>query len=231
MDPKLAKAALEALKNDDKEAALALLEQLITTEITGEAGDDGEPPPDAGATAENADQPPPDPNAPPAPAPDKKQEEMAALSRELVTLSGRDAGEALAYFRDLHASAAQRSADAAVLEAGERRGLVAELVQLGVETPALAWQRDAAGEIPSGDARVPVKRLADEPIADLRSRVTVLRAVRGKTAPAAGNGPRPPAPAAPVITLTKAEQDYCAREKITPEQFAARKASAVKRSK
>jgi hypothetical protein len=239
MDPKIAKAALEALKNGDAQAALALLEQMITEEISEGSMPPG-PPGDAGATTENADAPPapgtpgvPPPEAGAAPD-DKQKKEMAALSRELVTLSGRsDAGAALAYFRGLHESAARTAEDSALLEAGERRELVAELVKLGVEVPALAWKRDSEGNIPDGDKREPVKRLSDEPIAELRSRVTVLRATRGmRPETATHTGPKAPPTGGPEPkALTKLEREYCEREKITPEQFHARKNGAVKRSK
>ena len=55
----------------------------------------------------------------------------------------------------------------AVLELSRRRGLIADLVKLGIETPALAWEGEPTD-------RKPCKRLADEPIADLDARVKVL---------------------------------------------------------
>jgi phage I-like protein len=221
MDPKLVQAAFDALMADDQEACKEILKNLLASAVTGEAA--APPAADAGATAENADVPPPAADAPPA---DEKPAQMAALSRELVTLSGRtDPGEALAYFRTLHAAAAQTQTDAVALEAGERRGLVATLVTLGVEVPALAWvDVDAVGA-----ARAPCKRLADEPIDELRTRVVALSKARGARSPAAPH--TPPATAPVVVTLSKAERAYCEREKITPEEFSARKASAVKRSK
>jgi hypothetical protein len=213
MDPKLIQAALDALIADDKEAAIEILKKLVVASAGGDpAAGDPPPPEELGATGDNAETPP---------------EELAALSRELVTLSGRaTAGEAVAYFRELHASSTATAADRARLEASERRGLVTELVRLGVERPARAWVRDADGNIPEGDARTPVARLANEPIVELRERVAELRAERGGDQNPS-RGARPPAEKP---KLSKAELDYCTREKITPEDFAARKAGAVKRS-
>lgn len=87
---------------------------------------------------------------------------------------------------DTGLSAAERAeleklrAEQTAREGAERRSLVTELVALGAETPATAWNKDA-----------PVARLAAEPLADLRSRVAVLRSVprptsAGHTAPPAG---------------------------------------------
>lgn len=69
-------------------------------------------------------------------------------------------------------SAAERSelaelrAERDARQAAERRSLVTALVELGAETPATAWEKDA-----------PSPRLASEPLDSLRSRVTALRAV------------------------------------------------------
>lgn len=63
----------------------------------------------------------------------------------------------------------------------DRRGLITELVALGAETPATAWQNGA-----------PVARLAAEPLADLQSRVGALRAARAAN-PTASAAVTPPA--------------------------------------
>jgi ClpP class serine protease len=67
-------------------------------------------------------------------------------------------------------------AERAERETAERRSLVTALVELGAETPATAWSKDA-----------PVARLAVEPLADLRSRVAALRLRK----PAADHMPPP----------------------------------------
>lgn len=215
MDPKLAQAALDALLNDDKDAAAEILKKMLVAGASGESGSGAPPPAELGATGENAETPP-------------EEQEMAALSRELVTLSGRGSpGEAAAYFRELHAASVASKADRAKLESSERRGLVAELVRLGVEFPHTAWaDKDAAG-----DARVPVKRLSDEPIAELRDRVAAHRTARGESAPPTGARPpvTPPAGKEPV-KLTREELAGCKRLGITPEEFAQRKAEAATRS-
>ncbi len=215
MDPKLAQAALDALLNDDKDAAAEILKKMLVAGAAGAAPDGAPPPAELGATGENAETPP-------------EEKEMAALSRELVTLSGRaTAGEAAAYFRGLHTASVATSADRAALEASERRGLVGELVKLGAEFPHTAWtDKDAAG-----DARVPVKRLSDEPIAELRSRVAAHRTARGESAPATGaRPPVTPPPGKQPVKLTRDELAGCKRLGITPEEFAERKAEAATRS-
>lgn len=67
-------------------------------------------------------------------------------------------------------------ADKAARETAERRSLITELVALGAETPATAFANGA-----------PVARLASEPLADLRTRVSALRSSK----PAAA-APKPP---------------------------------------
>lgn len=202
MDPKIAKAALEALKNDDKDAALALLEQMIASAVSGESA---EPPPaaEASATAETAETPPAEPT--------EEEKALAALSREVVQLSGKaSAGEAAAFVRELVALSQKTASDREALEASERRSLVAELVKLGAETPATAWDRDASGEIPEGDARTPKARLRGEPIAELRSRVSVLRAAR----PAPAGVRAPAAPAAPAAAAADGRSFKTSRGEI-----------------
>jgi hypothetical protein len=75
-----------------------------------------------------------------------------------------------------------------VRELAERRALIGELVTLEAETPATAWEGKP-------EARKPCKRLATEPLADLASRVGILRARRPAVAPVA-----PPASGAFVLT-------------------------------
>lgn len=207
MDPKLIQSALDALVAGDAEACAEILKNMIAAAAGAAVG----APPAGEALAENAETPP-----------DPEKEEMAALSRELVALSGRPAGESAAYFRGLHEASVATAADRVRLEAGERRGLVAELVKLGVELPALAW-RDVTAE---GDKREPVKRLADEPIAEMRTRVSAIKASRGGAREIA-----PPVVPVVLVKLSKAEQDYCTKHNMTPEQFKARKDSMVVRNK
>jgi hypothetical protein len=155
MDPELLKKALEAIKNGDGDAAASILESMIVAAASGDAA----PPPadDAGALDAAADPPPP------------TDEERAALAALRKHTKRSTLGEAV---QELSAMAAERAALAAerdALELDERRGLIAGLVKLGAETPATAWEGEA-------DKRVPCKRLASEPIADLRARCKALGA-------------------------------------------------------
>jgi hypothetical protein len=183
VDPEKIKAALEAIKNGDAEAALALLEEMIAAAAGG--GDvpaEEAPPPDA-ALAEVAE-----------PAADEEQKAMAAA---LIKLTGCvSAGEAVAQITQLKARVDALDAERAVLDLSARRELVAELVKLGIEVPATAWQGKP-------EERKPVKRLADEPLSELRARVAILRATRP-------SHPQPP--------TSPALADDARTSKMTPAQ-------------
>lgn len=204
MNPEDVKAALEALKAGDGDKALALLEQIIAASAGG-----GAPPAPAGseAMADTAETPPADPNDPAAAS------QLAALRKQVETATAAQAAE----ITRLTALVTTLTAAASAVGLTERRGLIAELVKLGVETPATAWEGEP-------EKLVPCKRLAGEPIAELRDRVKVLSA-RGPIAPLTP----PPSPGAE-IKLSKAEQEYCTKHGLTPEQFAARKAGIVKKA-
>lgn len=193
MNPENVKAAIEALKNGDGTAALAILEQLLIAEATDDPGDAGAPPEAAGATAGNADNPP----------------EMQALARGVVELFGGDAGSALAAVKALKADADKRSADAKLLEGAERRTLVGELVKLGIETPGTAWEDPDAEP-----AKItPVERLAKEDLAALRKRVSIMRSVRGKAGGKGTPAERVTPPAGDTVddsALTDVEREHAA---------------------
>lgn len=226
MNPDQVKAAIESLKNGDGAAALEVLEALLVSLATGAnpdaSGDAGGAPPaasGAGATSGNADESK-DPNKAEKPDP-----AMNALARGVVELFGGDAGSALVAVRALKAEADKRASDAAVLEAVERRGLVADLVKLEVEVPATAWVDPEK----TGAELAPVERLAKEPIAELRKRVSLIKSTRGVRSARTAPAQETLAPAK--RALTKAEQAYCKRHGISAEEFEARKASAARRSK
>lgn len=147
---------------------------------------------------------------PPAPG-----EELAALTARLTKLEAEKA----ASVQKLSARVAELEAEKATEENAERVKLVAELVTLGRETPATAWAKGADG---SPDATKPASRFQAEPIAELRSRIEVYRAA----GPAKTNAT--PEPVTPAITLSKEEQAFCEKHKLTPEQFEARKAKAAR---
>lgn len=144
VDPEKVKAALEALKNGDGAAALAMLEELIASAAAG-----GEP---AAPDALNAD----------TPSPDASEEEPPTAAAVAASINAAIAQLAA----DVAALRAERSP--AVNERDERLGLIADLVKLGVETPALAWDGDPTKRKPSA-------RLAIEPIASLKARVAAFK--------------------------------------------------------
>lgn len=209
MSPEILKKALAVSKEQDGAAALALIEEMIVEYASG-------------APAEPA---PGDPTAASA-EPDPEAEAMTALARDVVALSGaKTAGEAATRTREVYAAHAETEKRSRDLEASERRGLVADLVKIGAETPATAWQSVDA----EGDARQPVKRLADEPIAELRSRVKALAESRGVVlrhrAPE-----REPEGAPAARPLSREAKEYCKKHNITEAEFRSRRVSAVRRS-
>jgi hypothetical protein len=127
---------------------------------------------DAAAIPPTPSEPPPPADAPAAPPVVPQEPSMAAAN--LLSITGRSSvSEAIAEVQRLRdivlgmeAREAKLAQERQVLENGERRELVGKLVKLGVELPATAWS-DKSGT-------VPVKRLQDEPISELRNRVAVL---------------------------------------------------------
>jgi len=221
MDPKLIKSALDALENNDPEACKEILKNVIAAAAGGATA---EPPPaaEAGATQENAETPPPAPGDEDA----EDTEALAALARETLALVGaKDAKELRA---KLAARATAATASASTPEQIERRNLVSQLVQLRVELPARAWVRGEDGSIPDGDARVPVKRLAEEPLEELRARVADLSKAAGLEVRNAGHRP-PPKDAPKLRQLSSAELEWCRRNSMTPEQFLERANNTVRR--
>lgn len=205
MDPEKIKAALEALKNGDGEAALALLEELIAGAPADGGGSEGTP------LADTADDPPPE-----------DQQLAAAASREISALQDRNKTQD-ATIETLRAQVAALQADRATAETDERRGLVAELVQLGAETPATAWEPEDPKDPKA--PRKPVKRLADEPIASLKDRVAQLK----KANPRREELRAPSSEELDVTALSQKEIADAAKIGMTPEQLAARKAAVVRR--
>lgn len=189
MDPNQIKAALEALIAGDAEKCMEILKAFVASAASG--------------------------GAPPASDPMGGDPGETTEARELATaarsFTGRTAKlEVLAELNrlrtELDSFTAQRVAD----EAAARAELVGDLVKLGFELPATAWENASKG--------IPVKRLRDEPLSDLRSRVNQMRQLRA-VAPVA---PSAPAPVPPVSgnadSLTPEEEVLAAR--MTPAQRA-----------
>ena len=186
MDPEQVKKALEAIKNGDSEAALGLLEAMVASAAGGAEPASDEPSPDDAALAEVPDEEPPP----------EEDEAMSAL----CALTGTDSPAAAVAAALEKLTASQKASELAL--AKERQDLVARLVQLRAETPATAWE--------DPKTRLPVKRLADEPLESLKGRVKALSAVRTPAAP------EPPStPAAGELT---ASQKHFAKG-LTPEQL------------
>jgi hypothetical protein len=203
MNPELAKKMLDVISSQDEKAALALLVELAASMASG-----GEPPAEApaegSALADSAD-------APPAPAPGEEEKKQLSAVVQTVT----EMGETI---KKLAKIVEGYENDRAAGETEERRGLVAELVKCGSETPATAWSGKP-------EDRKPAEPWASMPIASLRDRVKAL-----------SKSPRlvvvaPPAGDTETIKLSKIEQEYCKKHGLTPEQFAAKKASTVRKAK
>lgn len=237
MDPEMIKKALDAIKNGDADAALALLEGMVAS-----AAGAGEEAPAEEAPAEMADEPEEEPVAA-AEGEDEEDEEapaaMAAASR-LMRMSGKSSiGAAVEEAETWRASHLTLSAEKAklakereALEAGERKQLVASLVKLGVEIPATAWEDSTKSVLK------PCKRLASEPIAELRSRVAKLSAAKGGKVQDAPKPPTSSASGDPVaktftirgetVELSERELAICAEQKCKLEVFAANKLTRLK---
>lgn len=176
-DAKAVQGAIDALAEGDGAKALEILKALLTAAATGGAA----PPPSDGPVAENAE-------------PTPEQKEYAALARSLMSLSNTSTvGAVETWVKELAAARVALDADRAALESSERVSLVTKLVALKAETPATAWARDAAGNLPAdGAARLPCKRLAAESLESLRERVAAL-------SPTVPVTPNPRVPVTPVV--------------------------------
>lgn len=199
MTPEQKAAALEAIEKGDAAAALELLKEVL-----------------AGAPAEGGEALAGTPATPT----EEQQAAAAALTALSAAFGAKNPGELVTKVTALKSEVDSLAANRAALELSERRGLIAELVQLGAETPVTAWTGKP-------EDRNPCKRLSAEPIEDMRARVEALKADRPEIAT---RGARPPkgGPAPAPKTLSAADQAACKRLGITPEEFQARKASAVR---
>lgn len=207
LDAGKVKAALEALKNGDADAAMSLLEDMIVAAASGEEApaDDGLSTDDE-ALAEDPEEP--------------AEEELPAVAASRFEKIEKSIAALTGLVEKATATLTAIGTERAASEDAERRTLVGELVKLGAEIPGTAWE----GE---GDKRKPAAHLAAEPIASLRKRVSALRAAkpaakkREHEAPTAAEG---------TSKLSASAKAYCAKHGITEAEFLARKASATKRN-
>lgn len=213
MDPKLIQQALDALIAKDS----AKCEEILKSAIASAAGaGDAGGAPSAEAMAETP---------PPAASPEKPEDkENAVAASKLCKLTAcASVKDALDTVESWSARIAKLASDEAALETNVRLGLIADLVKLGAETPATAWS--------NAETRTPCKRLADEPIADMKSRVVALRSAKGVHTQTA-TAPQPPASGTNERrALTRHEQAECKRLGLTTEEFWTRYDEAVRRTK
>jgi hypothetical protein len=144
MDPAKLKAAIEAIKNNDGDAALAVLEGMLV----GEGGEEA-PPEALGETPET-------------PPPAAGEEQQSVLARIEKTMAGMN--ETIV---KLSAQVKAYESTEATRESEERVELVAGLVKLCGEAPATAWSGKP-------EDRKPAEPWASMPIAALRDRVKRL---------------------------------------------------------
>jgi len=156
------------------------------------------------------------------PAPMAAASRLRAAARKLARLSGKkEIGEVVceveswrASHLELEAEKAKLAKERALLEGSERRKLVGELVKLGAEIPATAWE--------NADGKTPAKRFESEPLESLRDRVAKLSKVK---AVAGGNTTNPPGTrggkAEPAPDLTPEQLKICEQSGCKPEEFAA----------
>lgn len=146
---------------------------------------------------------------------DARDEKVAA--KQLRRLSGKPSNaEALRAVRawrkshlQLSAERAKLAKEKAILEAGERRSLVARMVTLGAERPATAWA--------DYEATKPAEPWASMPMAALRARVAKL-----SSAPASG-APSPGQSGAVEAELSERELAACKAAGADPKVYLARK--------
>lgn len=240
MDPKMIKAALEAIENGDDKAATEILKNLIAAAAGADPapeGDDGGKEGDGApgtappATTDSVEDPKVvDTSAAPdeddkdddTPAKKTEQKAMRALLRRLT--DSKTVGDALVRVGEYRAShmtleteRTKLAAERATLESAERRQLVVSLVTLGAEFPATVWTDDKATTMKP--------RWAKMPIVELRSHVADQR--KARKAPATREGVQPPAGQPPEVTalgLTADELAICTSMKCDPKDYAVLKA-------
>lgn len=198
MDPDLAAKAAKIVEDADEKGALDLVKEMLVSAAAGGAAPADEPPPEA-ATADALE--------------DEKKDELVAAAVQAATAAVSQTTELV---RSLQTSVQTLTAERTAAESVERASLVGRLVELRAETPATAYVGDAKDQL--------CARLASEPIAELRTRVTEL----AKSAPPSVlKQPTTPSETR-VRTFTPAQLAEAAKRGMTPEQLAARVESAVR---
>jgi hypothetical protein len=220
MDAEQIKALIEAIKNKDGDAALAIAEAMLVSAASGEAAPGASDSASADPLAASAEPAPPSP-------------EEEALEATLTLLTGADGpAERNAYLTKLVEERKSHAERVATLELSSRFELVSELVKLGVEFPSTAFVGDPKD-------RKLVARLSSESIPDLRARVAVLKQAKGapitppaRKDPAVGDG-RAFTTSQGVVTLSASEIKNCEDSGAKLETYAENKAirESARRSK
>lgn len=207
MDAALLKQALDAIETDDAEKCKELLKSLIASAAGGPATDVPADPVEEEAATETE---------PPA---DEEQAAVMAATSRLTRLTGKDTISAAvdeaetwrASHLKLDAETAKLAKEREQLEASERRKLVAQLVILGSEIPPTAWEKGQEG-------KKPCQRLRDEPLAELRARVSTIASARGKKPAEHLENVQPPT--GDDLGLTERELVLCKEKNIDPKKYA-----------
>ncbi len=221
MDPALLKKIMDVIASQDRDAALALLPEIITG-VAAEEGSEEAPPAEGTpptAASEPAATPPADPTKP-------VNEADAPATAMLLRITGaRNLAEAEPILSSAIRSARTADADRTAVTMTARRELIAELIGLGAETPVTAWEGNAADLKPKA-------RLLTESLEDMRSRIVSLKARNGGAGPGGGHTP-PPAGSGDgrtfntshgAVTLTASELQNCEELGAKPEDYAKNKA-------
>jgi hypothetical protein len=188
---------------------------MVAAAAAAGAKPSGEAPP-ADAAAANADTAPPS---------DEESPETAALAHVALELTGlADPGAAIVAMREVFASAKKTKDASEAAELAEQRALIADLILCGVEFPSTAWEGKP-------EDRNPVKRLADEPIDSLRTRVAAVKAARGSKPRQHTPPVQTPEQGGRMVKTSKGEIELSAREikncetqKVKLEDYAENKA-------
>lgn len=217
MNLEVANKAIEMIAAGDSDGALALLQDMVAQAASGEEAEasPAEEPDAAMSEPEAGEEPDEMSQLADEPAEDEeKKKDVEAMSQLFKLSNTTDREELVEKYRALSARVDEIDAREKAAEEKERKSLVASLVKLGAELPTTAWEGEE-------DDRKVCSRLANEDLDSLRGRVKALSAARPKV-----NRP----PAKPPVVLSAADQAACKKLGISPEEFAARKAAAVKRN-
>lgn len=238
MTSALVSKAMQALQDQDGDAALDILKAIIASAAGGEPDADGEGDPSDGPDSSAVPEqnsaaganPKDDNNAPPnaqnengPPAKPEKASVVGAAISNLLRLTGANslseavskAAEYQASHMELETGRQALAKEREVLESAERRKLCAELVKLGAEFPSTIWEDMAS--------KTPKARWQKMPIGELRSHIEDQRKARGVRAPTASIQP-PSAGSFEVLGLTETELKICEEQKCDPKVYAQLKA-------